>query len=241
MALNPIPYGSGTNLKMLEYFAFGIPVISTPIGARGLSIENGRHAIICESEEIEQRLNKFMDCTELVRNRMAMNAREYAEKNFDWRIIAEDAVSQIENRNYLKRPKHGIIPDEEIRVINADNIFGSNARHALKEKLSRPILIWGAGSTGRVMLRNLLESEIRVSGFIDSDVKKEGTQIESIPIYQPCILQEDGRKDKPFVIIASMYAEEIRGRLKEMGYESGQDYIEQDIDSPVLCLISVSE
>ncbi|MFN7173813.1 MAG: MlaD family protein, partial [Thermaurantiacus tibetensis] len=32
VALNPISSGSGTNLKMLEYFAAGLPVLSTPHG-----------------------------------------------------------------------------------------------------------------------------------------------------------------------------------------------------------------
>lgn len=37
-ALNPMETGSGTNLKMLDYFAAGIPVISTPHGMRGLDL-----------------------------------------------------------------------------------------------------------------------------------------------------------------------------------------------------------
>ena len=36
LALNPMRTGSGTNLKIVEYFAAGIPVVSTPFGARGL-------------------------------------------------------------------------------------------------------------------------------------------------------------------------------------------------------------
>src|SRR5262249_23608295 len=38
IALNPMFSGSGTNLKMLDYFAAGLPVISTPAGARGLEL-----------------------------------------------------------------------------------------------------------------------------------------------------------------------------------------------------------
>lgn len=34
VALNPMMSGSGTNLKMLDYFAAGIPVVSTLFGAR---------------------------------------------------------------------------------------------------------------------------------------------------------------------------------------------------------------
>ena len=41
IAINPMMTGSGTNLKMLDYMANGIPVISTEVGARGLDIPNG--------------------------------------------------------------------------------------------------------------------------------------------------------------------------------------------------------
>ena len=42
-ALNPVTEGSGRNLKMIDYIAHGIPIISTKVGCRGLSgynIEN---------------------------------------------------------------------------------------------------------------------------------------------------------------------------------------------------------
>jgi glycosyltransferase involved in cell wall biosynthesis len=35
VAVNPIAYGSGSNLKMAEYLAAGLPVVTTPIGVRG--------------------------------------------------------------------------------------------------------------------------------------------------------------------------------------------------------------
>jgi glycosyltransferase involved in cell wall biosynthesis len=36
VALNPMDTGGGSNLKVMEYFAAGVPVVTTPIGARGL-------------------------------------------------------------------------------------------------------------------------------------------------------------------------------------------------------------
>ena len=38
LAINPVTTGSGTNLKMLDYMAAGVPVLSTPHGARGLGL-----------------------------------------------------------------------------------------------------------------------------------------------------------------------------------------------------------
>jgi len=42
----PILAGSGVRMKLLEAFQNGAPVITTPEGARGLSLENGREAFI---------------------------------------------------------------------------------------------------------------------------------------------------------------------------------------------------
>ncbi len=38
--LNPIQLGSGTNVKMIEFLAARLPILSTPFGARGLSFED---------------------------------------------------------------------------------------------------------------------------------------------------------------------------------------------------------
>jgi glycosyltransferase involved in cell wall biosynthesis len=42
VALNPMEYGSGTNLKMFDFFAAGLPVITTEVGCRGLGLEDGQ-------------------------------------------------------------------------------------------------------------------------------------------------------------------------------------------------------
>lgn len=41
LALNPMQQGAGSNLKLSEYIAAGVPVISTPLGARGYNLLPG--------------------------------------------------------------------------------------------------------------------------------------------------------------------------------------------------------
>jgi glycosyltransferase involved in cell wall biosynthesis len=36
--INPMSTGSGTNIKMFDYMAAGLPIVSTPVGARGLDL-----------------------------------------------------------------------------------------------------------------------------------------------------------------------------------------------------------
>ncbi len=49
-AVNPLLEGSGLNVKMLHYFAHGLPVVTTPFGARGLRIRDGVEAIFAPPE-----------------------------------------------------------------------------------------------------------------------------------------------------------------------------------------------
>lgn len=43
VAIAPVRHGSGTRLKLLEYFAAGLPVVCTPKAAEGIDVEDGRH------------------------------------------------------------------------------------------------------------------------------------------------------------------------------------------------------
>jgi glycosyltransferase involved in cell wall biosynthesis len=44
----PVRAGGGTRIKMLEAFAHGVPVVSTPVGAEGLDVEAGAHLLIAD-------------------------------------------------------------------------------------------------------------------------------------------------------------------------------------------------
>ena len=82
VALNPMLSGSGTNLKMLDYMAAGVCVLSTKTGARGLEIPNNLIKIakveefVDFIEDIEKHTNVYM-------------AREFVEKNYSWKVIGE--------------------------------------------------------------------------------------------------------------------------------------------------------
>jgi glycosyltransferase involved in cell wall biosynthesis len=84
----PILSGSGTRLKVLEAFASGLPVISTPLGCEGLDIENRREVLLAESAEglIEGVLRMAEhpeDSTALARR-----ARHLVESRYTWSSIA---------------------------------------------------------------------------------------------------------------------------------------------------------
>lgn len=47
----PLRYASGTRIKILEAFAHGVPVVSTPIGAEGLDVVDGTHLLLAGPAE----------------------------------------------------------------------------------------------------------------------------------------------------------------------------------------------
>lgn len=47
----PLRIGGGSRLKILESLAAGLPVVSTSVGAEGLSLENGRHLVLADGPE----------------------------------------------------------------------------------------------------------------------------------------------------------------------------------------------
>ncbi len=87
IAINPMFSGSGTNIKMLDYLAAGLPVVSTPVGARGLPLESNHTAILCEAREFPHAINSLLK-NEPLREQLRRNGRQLVEQSFDWQHIA---------------------------------------------------------------------------------------------------------------------------------------------------------
>ena len=76
--INPIISGSGTNIKMFEYIASGMPILTTEFGKRGLSLEDKISCLIFDREnlflKIKEAISKSPDsCRELSNNAFVNN------------------------------------------------------------------------------------------------------------------------------------------------------------------------
>ena len=103
LAINPMKSGSGTNLKMLDYMAAGIPVISTEFGARGIGVINGEHLIICTLDDIPSKID------ELKRNKtmpvkQTVQAQKLVSSEFDWKCIATKLLDKINEMGKGSQP-----------------------------------------------------------------------------------------------------------------------------------------
>lgn len=95
-ALNPMAGGSGTNLKMLDYFAAGVPVISTRLGARGLAVVDGVHLRLSDIDDFPAALRQLqveIGGPELAGRISA--SRRLVEDEYDWAMLAERFAEHI--------------------------------------------------------------------------------------------------------------------------------------------------
>jgi glycosyltransferase involved in cell wall biosynthesis len=107
IALNPMRTGSGTNLKMLDYFAAGIPVLSTRFGARGLKAVPGRHYLAADGDLAAAIAEAFAGGPEpLVAT--CLSARALVEADYGWDVIAERFARALARSGF---PVPGL-PDE---------------------------------------------------------------------------------------------------------------------------------
>ncbi|MGN6498476.1 MAG: glycosyltransferase family 4 protein [Tsuneonella sp.] len=94
VAINPMVSGSGSNIKIFEYCAAGLPVVSTEFGARGIEDPDGRAVVTCDLSEFPARIVSLAGSSDLPERRK--RARELVEQKYDWSQIAADIGTSIE-------------------------------------------------------------------------------------------------------------------------------------------------
>lgn len=88
VALNPMRTGGGSNLKVVQFFAAGIPVLSTPLGVRGIP-DAARYAEVTGIDRFGEALAGLL--AESPRGGSSGRvdaARRLAEAEFDWEVLA---------------------------------------------------------------------------------------------------------------------------------------------------------
>jgi polysaccharide biosynthesis protein PslH len=87
LAVVPLTEGSGTRIKLLEAFAAGVPVVTTPIGAAGLEVEDGRHLLLAsDADALAAAIARVLSDEQLAED-LARNARALAEQRFGAEVV----------------------------------------------------------------------------------------------------------------------------------------------------------
>ena len=83
VALNPMDTGGGSNLKVLGYFAAGVPVVSTTVGSRGMG-DAHRYMTLSTLEEFPEAVRNTVAAPD---ERVVRAARRLVEERYDWEVI----------------------------------------------------------------------------------------------------------------------------------------------------------
>jgi glycosyltransferase involved in cell wall biosynthesis len=83
----PLRIGAGVQNKVLEYFALGLPCVSTPLALEGFGAQDGRELLVAESAQAQADavLRLFGDRAEA--ERIAKAARGYVERHHSWEQV----------------------------------------------------------------------------------------------------------------------------------------------------------
>jgi glycosyltransferase involved in cell wall biosynthesis len=97
VAIAPLLHGSGTRLKILEYFSYSLPVVSTTKGAEGLEVENGVNILIEDDmDAFAASVVRLLSDKELS-SRLGEKARQLVLDKYDWNKIARRLFDVYQN------------------------------------------------------------------------------------------------------------------------------------------------
>jgi len=92
--INPMKNGSGTHLKMMKALSYGIPIITSTVGARGFSENEINEAMLIANTENEIIDKALLLKQEKIYKNICENAYKHA-KNYDWEKIKKDYATFI--------------------------------------------------------------------------------------------------------------------------------------------------
>lgn len=133
VAINPMFSGGGTNLKMLEYLSAGLPTVTTTTGARGLSIEHRRHAMIVEEGNLLQGVLDVLGDSSLAKS-LARNGREHVASKFSWGAITQQVHELLELKTRRRVillndfPVSPVVSGGQSRLISVGRKFAESGR-----------------------------------------------------------------------------------------------------------------
>nr|WP_245610803.1 glycosyltransferase [Xenophilus azovorans] len=136
LGINPMLSGSGTNIKMFDFMALGLPVVSTPIGARG--IETAGRAAMVQVPAVLKTFSRAI--ANLVNDKalyeqMSKNARACVEEGYSWERISSQLGCFVESRRKIAgqaRPLYSVVIPSYERHSQLDALM-----HCLSRQIER--------------------------------------------------------------------------------------------------------
>lgn len=97
LALNPSTRGGGTNVKMFDYFASGLAVVTTPFGARGIDVTDGVDSVVRDVDEFDEAVRTLL--TDATRRRgIGERAAALVRESYTWNSISRSLNRSLRER-----------------------------------------------------------------------------------------------------------------------------------------------
>ncbi|MCL4477968.1 MAG: glycosyltransferase [Deltaproteobacteria bacterium] len=189
MAINPMFSGSGTNIKMFDFMAAGLPIVSTPAGARGIEDTTFYSIKLCNSDKFAANISLILNDAKLIKL-MSQASRQLVEEKYSFERISKALGTML--YRYRSKPitpkpffsiivpsynRHNLLDklmnalslqdykDFEVIVVDQSDTVGVNKYHALD------LLYIHTDTKGAVKARNTasLYARGRFLAFTDDD------------------------------------------------------------------------
>ena len=99
--LNPVEVGSGTNLKLVQYMAAGLAIVSSETGVRGIE-RASELCIVADRPHFADALRQLQS-DPAWRTRLSRTARTEAEQRYDWSAVVRGAAAGIKTQLHYGR------------------------------------------------------------------------------------------------------------------------------------------
>ena len=130
LALNPMNAGSGTNIKMFDYMAAGLPVLTTEIGARGIGTRVSAPAgIFVESLETFPARCRELLATVTANLGLREAVRETVRRCFSWKRISKELGVLLTNA--LGRYRAAEKPAPRVALMSTWNVTCGIGEHSV--------------------------------------------------------------------------------------------------------------
>lgn len=94
LALNPMFAGSGTNVKMFDFMAAGLPIATTPVGARGISTGAERAFEVASRDDFINTVHDLLQ-SPTAAHELGATARRVAEQRYSWERLSAQLGARL--------------------------------------------------------------------------------------------------------------------------------------------------
>ena len=111
LAVNPMFVGSGTNIKLFDFMAAGLPIVTTPVGARGIQTGAERAFALASREDFAAVVRTMLHDHQLSAS-LGSAARRVVEERYSWEHLSCDLGRLLHRRRStmgLPRPAVSVI------------------------------------------------------------------------------------------------------------------------------------